>query len=92
MIHFFQQNLPNIIKMSTRSGKRDTSTVYELLLFMDQEYQNDYVSMVASLSDTLQFHEPFPLLRFDKGKAMNKKCIFSGWIFSKMNVEISSSR
>ena len=83
MIHFFQQNLPNIIKMSTRSGKRDTSTVYELLLFMDQEYQNDYVSMVASLSDTLQFHEPFPLLRFDKGKAWIKSVFFQAGYFQK---------
>ena len=40
--------------MLTQSGQRDLSTIYQIHLYMDQEYKIDVISMIDCLNDTLR--------------------------------------
>ena len=52
--------------MATRGGGRDLANIVETRLFFDKEFKNDYCTLWQCLSPSLQFTEPFPLLRFEK--------------------------
>ena len=40
--------------MLTGSGQRDLSPIYQIYLYMDQEYKIDVISMIDCLNDTLR--------------------------------------
>ena len=63
--------------MLTGSGQRDLSPIYQIYLYMDQEYKIDVISMIDCLNDTLWFDEPFPLLKMDKGIYLQKETHFA---------------
>ena len=50
----------------TRLGGRDTSRVFEIHLFCDEEYRKDYLSLLHHLSPTLQVMKKFPLLELEE--------------------------
>ena len=52
--------------MATRGGGRDLSVIVETRFFFDKEFSDDYCLLWKCLSPSLQFSEPFPLLRLEK--------------------------
>ena len=75
--------------MSTRSGQRDLATIYQIHVYMNEEFRNDYLSLIDCLSDGLKFEEPFPLLRLNKGKNLKKLEQISIKAFNSYTIRVS---
>ena len=54
----------------TRSGGRDTAEVWQVIVFSDSEYQNEYASIANYLGANSQLETPYPFLELEKGDAL----------------------
>ena len=52
--------------MTTRLGGRDTSQIFEVQAFLDQDQRGNYLKLEECLSPTLQLTKPFSLLRIEE--------------------------
>ena len=54
----------------SRSGARDTAEVWQVIAFLDSEYQNEYASIADCLGANSQLEIPYPTLELEKGDAL----------------------
>ena len=54
----------------SRSGARDTAEVWQVIAFLDSEYQNEYASIADCLGANSQLEKPYPTLELEKGDAL----------------------
>ena len=54
----------------SRSGARDTAEVWQVIAFLDSEYQNEYASIADCIGANSQLETPYPSLELEKGDAL----------------------
>lgn len=54
----------------TRSGGRDTAEVWQVIVFSDSEYQDEYASIANYLGANSQLETPYLFLELEKGDAL----------------------
>ena len=54
----------------SRSGARDTAEVWQVIAFLDSEYQNEYALIADCLGANSQLEKPYPTLKLEKGDAL----------------------
>ena len=54
----------------SRSGARDTAEVWQVIAFLDSEYQNEYASIADCIGANSQLDKPYPTLELEKGDAL----------------------
>ena len=54
----------------SRSGARDTAEVWQVIAFLDSEYQDEYASIADCIGANSQLDKPYPTLELEKGDAL----------------------
>ena len=66
--YFLSLDLTNIIM--SRSGARDVAPIWQVIVYLDSEYQDQYASIADTLGETSQLENDFPLLELEKGDVL----------------------
>ena len=66
--YFLSLDLTNIIM--SRSGARDVADIWQVIVYLDSEYQELYASIADTLGETSQLEKDFPLLELEKGDVL----------------------
>ena len=65
--YFLSLDLTNIM---TRSGARDVADIWQVIVYLDSEYQDQYASIADTLGEYSQLEKDFPLLQLEKGDVL----------------------
>ena len=56
--------------MSRRVMSRDVAPIWQVIVYLDSEYQDQYASIADTLGETSQLENDFPLLELEKGDVL----------------------